>query len=66
MKMRTLMHLDSYSNKSINTFVELAVGKPFKDSEGEEIGTIIEAKRSENNPRVVELIVELEGYSDES
>lgn len=58
MKIRTKMNLSSYSNKSIDKFIEVAVGKPFKDSEGEVIGKIVEASRSDE-PRVVDLIVEM-------
>lgn len=62
----TKMNLGSYSNKSIDKFIEVAIGKPFRDSEGEEIGKIVEATRSEEDSRVVNIVVELEGYPDEN
>lgn len=58
MKVRYLKKFETFSDKAIDMVLDSAVGKTFKDSEGESIGTIVEANRGEE-PKVVEIVIEI-------
>lgn len=58
MKIRHKMSFEAYSDKAVDLMLETAVGKPFRDANGEVIGRIIEVKRTDN-PRVLEFVSEI-------
>lgn len=61
MLLRHKMSFEQYSDAAVRTMLRTAAGKPFKDSEGEVIGSIKEVKRSKDNRKVLEFVIEIEG-----
>jgi hypothetical protein len=59
MKVRHHMSMEAYPEPAIKLMLDTAVGKPFRDNNGEVIGKIIEVSRTDENPKVLEFISEL-------
>lgn len=57
-KIRHKMSFELYSDKAVQMMIDATVGKPFRDSDGNIIGKILEVSRTEN-PKVLEFIIEV-------